>query len=239
MISNKPIITKATYDEYSAHIICAFNTMIHLVKETVEKPVYEKVRNMLQMGNKLVINDLIVKILKNIFRESYSEIEFKIISETNIKDNPTPEENRFIFFIRCLQAFRNVFPDIKYMWLEKDVRSIKEANLMFTSNFGERKTDLLILSLCRPLGNNLDCNIEDAKNVKTYSIQVIGDQLTLFAISLAAVIRNEFLEQEKLLRKICAFIPTDNYSENLREWLHLPDDDISLVTEEDMDKIFL
>ncbi|RIB16466.1 hypothetical protein C2G38_2316507 [Gigaspora rosea] len=224
MIPNKLIITKATYDEYSAYIICAFNTTIHLVKETVEKPVYEK-----------------------------------------------------------------------YMWLKKDVRSIKEAILMFTSNFGERKTDLLILRLsdtreflnvevsgppyrskknirlCRLLGNNLDCNIEDAKNVKTYSIQVIKNRLILFAVFLAgkkkylavelasciipftfdaitcyirifnffAIIRNEFLEQEKLQRKIRAFIPTNNCSKNLREWLHLPDDDISLVTEEDMDEIFL
>ncbi|CAG8571490.1 21767_t:CDS:2, partial [Gigaspora rosea] len=289
MIPNKLIITKATYDEYSAYIICAFNTTIHLVKETVEKPVYEKVRNMLQMDNKLVMNDLIVKILENIFREN----------------NPTTEVNRFTFFIRCalldfvfmvrylmpkvldrdmlersyiveclflvLQAFRNAFPDVKYMWLKKDVRSIKEAILMFTSNFGERKTDLLILSLCRLLGNNLDCNIEDAKNVKTYSIQVIKNRLILFAVFLAgkkkylavelasciipftfdaitcyirifnffAIIRNEFLEQEKLQRKIRAFIPTNNCSKNLREWLHLPDDDISLVTEEDMDEIFL
>ncbi|KAF0392236.1 hypothetical protein F8M41_010554 [Gigaspora margarita] len=131
------------------------------------------------------------------------------------------------YIVECLspilRAFRNAFPDIKDMWIEKDVRSIKEANLIFTSNFGERKADLLILrlsdareflnvevsglpykskkkhtvgdvkkllimaicSLCQLFGNNLDCNIEDAKNVKTYSIQVIGDRLTLFAISLA------------------------------------------------------
>ncbi|CAB5210941.1 unnamed protein product [Rhizophagus irregularis] len=284
---NKPIITKATYDEFSAHIICAFNTTIHLVKETIEEPMYERIRNMLQLRNKLAMSDSIIKKLENIFQANYSEIESKIISETNIGDNQTSEENRFMFFIRCalldfvfrfrylmpkvldrdmlersyiveclspiLRAFRNAFPDIKYMWLEKDVRSIKEANIMFTSNFGERKTDLLILrlsdarellnvevsgppyrltkkhtvgdvkkllimaicSLCRLLGNSLDCNIEDAKNVKTYSIQVIGDRLTLFAVSL---------------------VEKRNYS---KEWLHLPDDDISLVTEEDMDEIFM
>ncbi|CAG8756504.1 405_t:CDS:2, partial [Rhizophagus irregularis] len=151
---NKPIITKATYDEFSAHIICAFNTTIHLVKETIEEPMYERVRNMLQSRNKLAMTN-------------YSEIESKIILETNIRDNQTSEENRFMFFIRCalldfvfrfrylmlkvlardmlersyiveclfpiLRAFRNAFPD--------------EANIMFTSNFGERKTDLLILRL--------------------------------------------------------------------------------------------
>ncbi|CAG8590647.1 12728_t:CDS:2 [Ambispora gerdemannii] len=296
---NKPIITKATYDEYSAHIICVFNTTIHLVKKTIGEQDYEKVKTILQMGNKLVMKDSITK----------------------IDDNQTTDEDRFIFFIRyalpdfvskfkflmpkvmdrdmlersyiievlspILLAFRKAFPDVKYMWVEKDVRSIKEANVMFMGNIGERKTDLLILrlsdarellnvevsgppyrstkkhtvgdvkkllvmaicSLCRLLGNNLDCNIEDAKNVKTYSIQVIGDRLTLFAVSLAdkrkylavelaSFIRNEFVEQEILQRKIRSFIPTDNCSENLREWLHLPDDDISLATE-DMDEIFL
>jgi len=55
------------------------------------------------------------------------------------------------YIIECLspilRAFRNAFPDVKYMWVEKDVRSIKEANNMFMSNIGERKTDLLILRL--------------------------------------------------------------------------------------------
>ncbi|CAG8579992.1 13413_t:CDS:2, partial [Acaulospora morrowiae] len=340
---NKPIITKATYDEYSAHIICAFNTTIHLVKKTVGEQDYEKVKTILQMGNKLVMKDSIVEKLCKIFQSEYSEVESRIISETKIDDNRTTDEDRFTFFIRyalldfvskfkflmpkvmdrdmlersyiievlspILLAFRKAFPDVKYMWVEKDVRSVKEANFMFMGNIGERKTDLLILrlsdareflnvevsgppyrstkkhtvgdikkllvmaicSLCRLLSNNLDCNIEDAKNVKTYSIQVIGDRLTLFAVSLLdkrkylavelasciipfsfdaiacymkifnffTVIRNEFVEQEILQRKIRSFIPTDNCSENLREWLHLPDDDISLVTEEDMDEIFL
>ena len=39
---NKPIITKSTYNEYSAHIICTFNTMIHLIKETIEEQIYKK-----------------------------------------------------------------------------------------------------------------------------------------------------------------------------------------------------
>ena len=108
------------------------------------------------------------------------------------------------------------------MWVEKDVRSIKEANVMFMGNIGERKADLLILrlsdarellnvevsgppyrstkkhtvgdirkllvmavcSLCRLLGNNLDCNIEDAKNVKTYSIQVAFVIMGLLGITI-------------------------------------------------------
>ncbi|CAB4434655.1 unnamed protein product [Rhizophagus irregularis] len=62
---NKPIITKATYDEFSAHIICAFNTTIHLVKETIEEPMYKRVRNMLQSRNKLAMSDSIIKKLEN------------------------------------------------------------------------------------------------------------------------------------------------------------------------------
>ena len=78
--------------------------MIHLVKETIGEQAYEEVKNMLQMGNKLVMNDsiVIVKKLENIFQPEYSgifEIESKIISETNIEDNQTTEEDRFIFFI--------------------------------------------------------------------------------------------------------------------------------------------
>jgi len=121
-----------------------------------------------------------------------------------------------------LLTFRKAFPDVKYMWVEKDVRSIKEANIMFMGNIGERKADLLILrlsdarellnvevsgppyrstkkhtvgdirkllvmavcSLCRLLGNNLDCNIEDAKNVKTYSIQVAFVIMGLLGITI-------------------------------------------------------
>ncbi|CAG8452237.1 9399_t:CDS:2 [Acaulospora colombiana] len=306
---NKPIITNATYEVYSAHIICAFNTTTHLVKETIGEQAYEEVKNMLQMGKKLVMNDSIVKKLENIFQSKYSEIfeiESKIISETNIEDNQTTEEDRFIFFIRyalldfvstfkylmpkvldrdmlersyiieclspILRAFRNAFPDVKYMWVEKDVRSIKEANKMFMSNIGERKTDLLILRLseAREL-----LNVEVSgphRSTKKHTVgDVIGNRLTLFDVSLAdkkkylavelasciipfsfdaitcymkifnffAIIRKEFVEQEKLQRKIRSFIPAGDCSENLREWLHLPDDDISPVTEEDTDEIFL
>jgi len=168
---NKPIITKATYDEYSAHIICAFNTTIHLVKKTIGEQDYEKVKTILQMGNKLVMKDSIVEKLKKIFQSEYSEVESKIISEKKIDDNQTTDEVRFMFFIRyalldfvskfkflmpkvmdrdmlersyiievlspILLAFHKAFSDVKYMWVEKDVRSIKEANVMFMGNIRE------------------------------------------------------------------------------------------------------
>ena len=40
-----------------------------------------------------------------------------------------------------------------------------------------------ICSLCQIFGNNLDCSAKDAKRIKTYSIQIINDQLTLFSVS--------------------------------------------------------
>ena len=49
----RPIITKATYDQISTHIICAFNTTIYLVKETTESTLYEKIEKLLKMRNKL------------------------------------------------------------------------------------------------------------------------------------------------------------------------------------------
>ncbi|CAG8660516.1 19539_t:CDS:2, partial [Dentiscutata erythropus] len=285
---NKPIITKSTYYQYSAHIICALNTTIHLVKETLEEQAYEKVKNMLQMGNKLAIKDSIVEKLEKIFQTKYSEIESKIILETKIEDNQTTEEDRFIFFIRyALLDFVSMFKYLMPKVLDRDmlersyiveyllILRLSDARELLNvevsgppyrstkkHTVGDIKKLLImaICNLCRLLGNNLDCNIEDAKNVKTYSIQVIGDRLTLFAVSLAnkkkylavelasciipltfdaiscykkifnffAVIRKEFVEQEKLQKKIRSYIPADNCTENLREWLHLPDDDISL-----------
>ncbi|RIA99768.1 hypothetical protein C1645_730679 [Glomus cerebriforme] len=56
-----------------------------------------------------------------------------------------------------------------------------------THTVGDVKKLLMmsLCSLCRILGNNLDCNVKDAKGIKTYSIQIVGDRLTLFFVSLA------------------------------------------------------
>ncbi|CAG8702617.1 3388_t:CDS:1, partial [Scutellospora calospora] len=45
------------------------------------------------------------------------------------------------------RSFRNAFPEIKYEWIEKDVRSVKEAGSMFAINSKSRKTDLLVIRL--------------------------------------------------------------------------------------------
>ncbi|RIA84310.1 hypothetical protein C1645_880000 [Glomus cerebriforme] len=114
--------------------------------------------------------------LENIFQASHSEIESKIISETNIEDNQTTEENKFIFFIRYARALLNVDPYLP---------------------------------------------------TKNTCIQIIGDRLTLFVVSLAG--KRRYLAVE--------LASCNNCSENLRVWLHLPDDVISLMIE-DMDILY-
>ncbi|RIB13486.1 hypothetical protein C2G38_1728632 [Gigaspora rosea] len=341
---NKPVITNASYNQYSMHMICAFGSTLHLVKETTDKQLYEEIEKIIKMRNKSVLSSSIVKKLEVILQSDYSTIVSKIIAETEVEDNEITEDARFLFFIRntlldftatfkfltrkvinrsmsertyivecispILRAFRNSFPDIEYEWIEKVVRSIKGANNIFSCNMKPRKTDLLILrlsdateildievsgppfnstkkhtvgdakkllllsvcSLCKILANNFDCLIEDAKQVRTYCIQAIGDRLTLFATSLIdkkkylaielasciipfsfdaiscyarifnffAIIRNEFVKQEKIQKKIRSFIPlADNNNEDLREWVHQPDADLTIVTEDDIDELFL
>ncbi|CAG8671266.1 12580_t:CDS:1, partial [Cetraspora pellucida] len=41
----------------------------------------------------------------------------------------------------------NAFPEIKYEWIKKDVRSVKETKTMFTINIKSQKTDLLVIRL--------------------------------------------------------------------------------------------
>jgi len=55
-----------------------------------------------------------------------------------------------------------------------------------THTVGDAKKLLMmsICSLCRIFGNNLDCSVKDAKGIKTYSIQIVGDRLTLFSVSI-------------------------------------------------------
>ncbi|RIA80493.1 hypothetical protein C1645_745217 [Glomus cerebriforme] len=280
---NKPIITNTTFNQYSTHVICAFNATIHLVQQTTEKKLH-------------TLLDFVAM--------------FKYLTP-KVLDRDMKERSYIVECLSpILRAFRNAFPEVKYEWIEKDVESIKEVNKIFMSNINRRKTDVLVLrlsdmnellkievsgppykstkrhtvgdakkllmmavcSLCRMLSDNLDCPIEDAKKVRTYSIQSVGDRITLFAISLVekkkylavelascvipfsfeaitcyarifnffAVIRNEFVEQEKVQRKIRSFIPSaDDNTEDLREWLHLPDDDLTPVMDDDMDELFL
>uniref|UniRef100_U9TTC3 Uncharacterized protein n=1 Tax=Rhizophagus irregularis (strain DAOM 181602 / DAOM 197198 / MUCL 43194) TaxID=747089 RepID=U9TTC3_RHIID len=100
---NKPIITKATYDEFSAHIICAFNTTIHLVKETIEEPI----DNQTSEENRFMFF-IRCALLDFVFRFRY--LMLKVLARDMLERS---------YIVECLfpilRAFRNAFPDVKYM----------------------------------------------------------------------------------------------------------------------------
>ncbi|CAG8597816.1 4157_t:CDS:2 [Acaulospora colombiana] len=140
------------------------------------------------------------------------------------------------------RSFRNAFPEVRYEWIEKDVKSLKEAGKMFAINVKARKTDLLIMRLSDgreilhievsgpPYKPEKRHTVGDAKKLlmmavfKSYSIQ----NHWMLQINLW----NEFIEQEELLEEISYFMPLVNDdANNLREWIHLPDDDLISVTE--------
>ena len=121
---NKPIITNTTFNQYSTHVICAFNATIHLVQQTTEKKLYEEIERILQLRNKLVLKDSINKKLGVIFQSDYSEIFSKIVEETvTEKDNETTEEARFLFFIRhTLLDFVAMFKYLTPKVLDRDMK---------------------------------------------------------------------------------------------------------------------
>ncbi|CAG8458993.1 7432_t:CDS:2 [Funneliformis mosseae] len=119
-----------------------------------------------------------------------------------------------------LLAFRKAFPDVKYIWVEKNVRSIKEVNIMLTKlqkkhPAGDVKKLLImaIYSLCRLLADKRKyLAVELASCIIPFVFDAITCYMKIF--NFFAVIRNEFVEQEKLQRKIRSFIPVNNCSEN-------------------------
>ncbi|CAG8698669.1 29976_t:CDS:10 [Racocetra persica] len=268
---NKPVITNASYNQYSMHMICAFGSTLHLVKETTDKQLYEEIEKIIKMRNKSVLSSSIVKKLEVILQSDYSTIVSKIIAETEVEDNEITEDARSMsertYIVECispiLRAFRNSFPDIEYEWIEKVVRSIKDAteildievsgppfNSTKKHTVGDAKKLLLlsVCSLCKILANNFDCLIEDAKQ-KYLAIELASciipfsfDAISCYAriFNFFAIIRNEFVKQEKIQKKIRSFIPlADNNNEDLREWVHQPDADLTIVTEDDIDELFL
>ncbi|GBB97729.1 hypothetical protein RclHR1_03050018 [Rhizophagus clarus] len=73
-------------------------------------------------------------------------------------------------------------------------------------------------SLCRISADNLGYSIKDSKKARTYSIPSVG----------------------KGAGKIRSYIPSaDDNTKDLREWIHLPDDDLTPVTDEDIDEFTL
>ncbi|CAG8588242.1 3265_t:CDS:2 [Paraglomus brasilianum] len=53
----KPIITKAMRDRYSLYLICAFNSTINYIKESVEEEVYTEIKNLLQAKDRLILQE--------------------------------------------------------------------------------------------------------------------------------------------------------------------------------------
>jgi len=106
------------------HVICAFTTTIHLIKQTTEEKLYEEIERILQMRNKLVLKGSINKKLEVIFQSDYSEIFSKIVEETvTEQDNETTEEARFLFFIRhTLLDFVAMFKYLTPKVLDRDMK---------------------------------------------------------------------------------------------------------------------
>ncbi|CAG8785771.1 14135_t:CDS:2, partial [Cetraspora pellucida] len=142
----------------------------------------------------------------------------------------------------------NAFPEIKYEWIEKDVRSVKEAGSMFAINIKSRKTDLLVIRLSDateilhvevsgpPFKADKKHTIGDIK--KLLMMAAIGDKLTLFSVSL--VDKKKYLAIELASCVIPFSFEEIGYdTSKLREWIDLPEDNLIPVTEEEMDELFL
>lgn len=67
---NKLIITKTMYDKYSTYLICAFNSTINYVKETVEEGIYIEIKRLLQMKDRLILQETFVKNLEGYLKQT-------------------------------------------------------------------------------------------------------------------------------------------------------------------------
>ncbi|CAG8523202.1 8615_t:CDS:10 [Dentiscutata erythropus] len=220
---NRPIITKVIYNLISTHIICAFSSTLHLVRETINKSLFEKIEKLLRMRNKLILDKSITLKLKAIFQTDYVEISLKY----TLLD--------FIAMYKYMSSKVNAFFEIRYEWIEKDVKSIRDTRNMFTINIKTWKTNLLVLRL----SDTTEILYVEVSGppYKPEKKHIVGDAKKLLMM---AFIRNEFIEQEKLLEKICSFVPlVDDNTSNLQEWVHLPDDYLMPVNEKEIDKLVL
>lgn len=82
MSLNRPIILETTYNLISTHIICAFNSMLHLVKKSVEESLFEKIERLLKMRNKLILSKSIMQKLETIFEANSAAHLLKWIKNT-------------------------------------------------------------------------------------------------------------------------------------------------------------
>ncbi|CAG8648778.1 16192_t:CDS:2, partial [Racocetra fulgida] len=100
---------------------------------------------------------------------------------------------------------------------------------------------LLMMAVCNLSSKQLDLlkkkkylALELASCIIPFSFEAIMCYSKIF--NFFAVIRNEFIEREKIQKKIRCFIPSvEDDTGDLREWINLPDE----VTEDDMDELLL
>ncbi|CAG8455851.1 4893_t:CDS:1 [Funneliformis caledonium] len=203
------------------------------------------------MSPKVLARDMskrsyIVKCLSPIlrsFRNTFSEIRYEQI-EKNIIKSIRNVNNIFAINIKIQKTDLLVLRllDITEILHVEVSRPPYKPEKKHTVREAKKLLMIAVCNLCRILANNFDCLIEITKKVKLYSIQIIGDKLTLFAILLIdnkkylaiklalyiilyslktircytkifnffKIIRNKFVEQEKLLEKFCSFMLSVN-----------------------------
>ncbi|RHZ49616.1 hypothetical protein Glove_519g60 [Diversispora epigaea] len=110
---------------------------------------------------------------------------------------------------------KNTFSEVKYEWIEKDVRLVKEVKSIFTINVKSQKTNFLIIRLSNAT-EILHVEISDSsfKMDKKHTISDI---------------------KKLLMMAVCNLYDTSE----LQKWINLPDDDLISVTEEEIDELFL
>ncbi|CAG8459177.1 1144_t:CDS:2, partial [Acaulospora colombiana] len=114
------------------------------------------------------------------------------------------------YIVECLspilRAFRNAFPEVKYEWIEKDVKTLKDASDMFAINVRARKTDLLVLRLSDAMEIlHVEVSGPPYKPEKKHTV---GDAKKL------------------LMMAVCNLFDDTG---DLREWINLPDEDLTPI----------
>ncbi|PKY55772.1 hypothetical protein RhiirA4_548898 [Rhizophagus irregularis] len=196
---NKPIVTKVMCDKYSPYLVCVFSATINHVKETIDEGTYREIEKLFLMKNRLGITSqrwqdrdmsertFIVECLSPIFRafrNAFPDIKYDWIEKnvTSIRE----ANNMFVDDISPRKTDLLVVRLSDGMEILNTEVSGPPFKATISHTVGDVKKLLMmsICSLCRIFGNNLDCSAKDAKGIKTYSIQVVGDRLTLFSVSI-------------------------------------------------------
>ncbi|CAG8458244.1 7262_t:CDS:10 [Acaulospora morrowiae] len=206
------------YAEISSSDIDPHHANHNGIRETVDESLFEKIEKLLRMRNKLILDKSIISKLEAIFQTDYSEISSKIITETEVEKNmKASEESWFLFFIwHTLLDFiaMNAFPEIRYKWIEKDIKSIRNTSNMFTINIRTRKTDLLVLRLSDTTEIlHVEVSGPPYKLKKKYTVRDAKKLLMMAVCNLCRILVNNFdcpIEIAKKVRSYCIQEIQDN-----------------------------